>query len=133
METTLTHSWLHSPLPMTAPSPLSASARLGSKQLTADIFKQFILDEYDCRQVKSKAKDPKDEALNAETAKKGKRKDKHKIECHNCHKKGHYKSECWAKGSGNKGGGPKRGETAKDSATPAEAKEEQAEAWAAIE
>ena len=112
---------------------ISASARLGSTPLTAEIFEQFILDEYDHRQIRSKSKDPKDEALNAEAAKKGKRKDKRKVECHNCHKKGHYKSECWAKGGGDEGGGPKRNEAAKDNATPAEAKEDQAEAWAAIE
>ena len=113
-------------------SSISASARLGSTPLSSEIFERFILDEYDRRQVRDKSKEPKDEALSTETSKKGKGKDKRKIECHNCHKKGHYKSECWAKGGGNEGGGPKRGGSSKDTATPAEAKEEP-EAWAAME
>jgi len=111
---------------------ISASACLGSTPLTSEIFERFILDEFNRRQVRNKSKEPKDEALSAETSKKGKGKDKRKVKCHNCHKKGHYKSECWAKGGGDEGGGPKRGSSAKDSATLVEAKEEP-EAWAAME
>ena len=29
------------------------------------------------------------------------------MECFNCHKKGHKKAECWAKGGGKEGQGPK--------------------------
>ena len=29
------------------------------------------------------------------------------IECFNCHKKGHKKSDCWAKGGGKEGQGPR--------------------------
>ncbi|KAJ3509513.1 hypothetical protein NLJ89_g5184 [Agrocybe chaxingu] len=29
------------------------------------------------------------------------------IECHNCHKMGHYAKDCWAKGGGREGKGPK--------------------------
>ena len=38
---------------------------------------------------------------------------KKNIECHNCHKKGHYKSECWALGRGKEGQGPKQKEKGK--------------------
>ena len=34
--------------------------------------------------------------------------DRSKIECYNCHKKGHYKSECWAKGGDKEGQRPPR-------------------------
>jgi hypothetical protein len=32
---------------------------------------------------------------------------KSNIECYNCHKKGHMKANCWAKGGGKEGQGPK--------------------------
>ena len=50
----------------------------------------------------------KDEALTAETEIERRKNKRKNIECHNCHKKGHYKSQCWAKGGGDEGGGPRR-------------------------
>src|SRR5487761_336488 len=120
-------------------SSMSASACLGTKALTSEIFEQFILDEFERRQVRTKQPETKDEALAADSSKrqgkgKGKDKDRSKVECFNCHKTGHYKSECWAKGGGKEGQGPgpKWGKSASESAAPAEDKEEAA-AWAAIE
>jgi hypothetical protein len=49
--------------------------------------------------------------LSADSGKKGgkgKNKDKRQIECFHCHKMGHVKADCWAKGGGNEGGGPQR-------------------------
>jgi hypothetical protein len=43
-------------------------------------------------------------ALHAHGKDKGTNKDK---ECYNCNKKGHIKPECWAKGGGKEGQGPK--------------------------
>ncbi len=120
-------------------SSISASARLGSKTLTAEIFEQLVIDEYERRQVKDKHVESKDEALSADSSKKGgkgKGRDKKNVECYNCHKKGHFKSECWKKGSGDEGGGPQRGkgskDGAKDDAAPAEERQEP-EAWALME
>jgi hypothetical protein len=113
-----------------AVSSISASAHLSTVTLTAEIFEQLIIDEFECRQVKDKRSESKDEALYADSSKK-KGKDKRNVECFNCHKKGHYKSECWAKGGGEEGKGPKRGKNAKDKAAPAV--EDASEAWAAIE
>src|SRR5258708_15941173 len=44
-------------------------------------------------------------AATTEADKKAKKKE---VECFNCKKKGHYKSECWAKGGGKEGEGPKK-------------------------
>jgi len=73
---------------------ISVSMCLRVKDLTAEIFEQFILDEFEHRQVKDKLNNSKDEALTTESGKGGKGKDKCKVECYNCHKTGHYKSEC---------------------------------------
>ena len=100
--------------------------------LMAEIFKQLVINEYKCRKVKEKRDESKDEALTAALTKKSGKQDKWNVECFNCHKKGHYKSECWAKGGGNEGNGPKQGKGTKEDAAPAEEKTE-LEAWAAIE
>ena len=55
------------------------------------------------------AKPPKKDAAFSAQDQKGRkgnalRKD---AECHNCHKKGHFKADCWAKGSGKEGQGPR--------------------------
>ena len=73
---------------------------------------------------------------------------KKNVICHNCHKKGHYKSECWAPGGGKEGQGPKqkgkgkakteekKDEKKKEAATSAETKgkekEKVEEAWLAM-
>jgi len=79
-------------------SSISASACLGSKVLTAEIFKQFIIDGSEPHQVKNDRAKAQDEALTVDSGNgKGKdqRRDKCKVKCYNCHKTGHYKSECW--------------------------------------
>jgi len=117
-------------------SSMSTSVRLGTKVLTSEIFKQFILDESKHRQVKDKYAESHNEALAMESGSrkgKDKSKDKKKVECYNCHKTGHYKSKCWAKGSGKEGQGPRRGKGMKDDAALAKEKSEETEAWATIE
>jgi hypothetical protein len=58
------------------------------------------------------------------------------VKCYNCHKKGHYKADCWAEGGGKEGQGPKMKERAKGKAkemtaavAAKEKVEEKVEAW----
>jgi len=56
---------------------------------------------------------------------KGKSRDTSDKECYNCHKKGHLRSECWAKGGAKEGQGPK-GRKGKNRSNQARAKEAEA-------
>ena len=58
-------------------------------------------------------------------AEKGKKKN---VECFNCKKRGHYKSDCWAPGGGKEGQGPRDKEKPKDKASKASEKDKD-EAW----
>ena len=85
-------------------SSISTSVHLNSTKLTADIFEQFIINEYDRRQLVGKDSDSRDKALSAADLSKksqGKDKDKDKdkdkrklTECFNCHRLGHPRSKC---------------------------------------
>ena len=110
---------------------INSSARLGAVQLTSAIVQEIVLEEYERRAVSDSKKDSQDEAFAADAQKRKRR----NIECHNCHKKGHIKAECWAKGGGKEGQGPKRKGRAQEGTAAAEtaADESQLEAWAAIE
>jgi hypothetical protein len=115
---------------------ISISTCLGSKALMAEIFKQLILDKAEQQQVKDRYLENRDEAQATDTGKwkgKDKPKDKKKVECYNCRKIRHYKSECWAKGGGKEGQGPQWGRGAKDDAAPAVEQSEETKAWATIE
>jgi gag-polypeptide of LTR copia-type len=116
---------------------ISASNCLGVTTLMADIFEQYILDESKQCVIKNQRKDSKDEAFAADTKKdngkdtdKGKDKDKPK-QCSNCQKHSHVKADCWAKGGGKEGQGPKCSSAGKDNVAAADKK--QVEAWAAME
>ena len=74
---------------------------------------QTIIDEYDCRLTRSGAPKEKGgdvafyaEGNNNRGGKAGKKLNKD-MECFNCHKKGHKKADCWAKGGGKEGQGPR--------------------------
>jgi len=81
-----------------------------------------------------------DEAFAIDAWKKGKKCD---VECFNCKKKGHVRADCWVKGGGKEGLGPRRrGGRAKDGGAKGDAAAGAAqtgdqggdiEAWAAIE
>jgi hypothetical protein len=62
------------------------------------------------------------------------RQKKHDVECYNCHKRGHMKADCWAKGGGKEGQGPRRSDgAAARTSSSMSAQEADIEAWAAIE
>jgi hypothetical protein len=114
----------------TATSAMATTASLTNTTLTPDNVIRLITDEYDWHTLK-KPKDGQDEALGADAGKN--RRPKRDIECFNCKKRGHMRVDCWAKGGGKEGQGPKKRD--QDSAVSAEEKQQQPdlEAWAAIE
>jgi hypothetical protein len=86
-----------------------------STKLTSTKLIQLVLEEHKRRTVltsKQSADKTKDHALLASD-----KKDKKKIECFNCKKKGHKKADCWAKGGGKEGEGPSEGSKPKKKAT----------------
>ena len=99
-------------LPCSYNSYLSAiTTTLGTK-LNLDALMLSIIDEFNRRTVKSRqAKDKgKDAAFytgnGSRKTWKGGKGSKKDVECFNCHKKGHVKTDCWAKGGGKEGQGP---------------------------
>src|SRR5215472_10701665 len=66
------------------------------------------IDKYNRRMSKKGKGKDHDIALHAgEKPKKNDKKKDSNIECFNCHKKGHKKADCWSKGGGKEGQGPK--------------------------
>src|SRR5258708_25156225 len=116
---------------------IAASAEMSGTAVSSTIVVKLSMDEYNrCTLQSGKAQD---EAFTADSQKKKKGK-KRDVECENCHKKGHTKAQCWAKGGSNEGGGPKckgKDDDKKDGDKSAAAttKEQQPdiEAWAAID
>ena len=82
---------------------IAAAAELSGRAVSSAIVVKIATDEYDCRTLQNGK--TKDEAFATSPQKKGK---KHDVKCENCHKKGHTRAKCWAKGEGDEGGGPKR-------------------------
>jgi hypothetical protein len=103
---------------------ISHSTRLSGQPLTADALEAMILDEYTQREIKNQKSSSKDEAFAADTT-------KSKKQCSNCKKRGHLKADCWAKGSGKEGQGPRSKDKGKDSAAAAEDKD--VEAWTLVD
>ena len=114
---------------------LTTSCDVNNKDITPAIVIRIATNEHEKRKTR-KDNNKVDEALTAETEAE-KRRNKHRnIECHNCQKKGHYMSECWAKGGRNEGGGPwkprKNDMGTTDGATATATESPQDESWAAI-
>ena len=92
---------------------LYTSAYLGSKtdgtSLTSYELIAILLEEE--RRRKERSGDPRDVAMHGKFANKSDRSKKFgndpEKECYNCHKKGHMAKECWSKGGGKEGQGPK--------------------------
>jgi hypothetical protein len=124
-------------------SGIAAAAEISATTPTKATVTKLALDEYDRRTLGNDKS--QDQAFAADARKKGK---KHNVECFNCHKRGHMRADCWVKGSGKEGQGPRKNQGSKeggkkmDAATGAEQKEEKGkekekddeiEAWAAVE
>lgn len=115
-------------------SAMSTTAALTNTTLTPDMVIRLITDKFDrCTLKNGKSAEGQDEALTA-NATKGK-KSKKDIECFNCKKCGHMRSDCWAKGSGKEGQGPKKKGQQEGTASADQQGQQQPdlEAWAAIE
>ena len=84
---------------------LTSSCDVNDVDITPTAVTRAAIQEYEKRTLRKENKS-QDEAFAAAEA--NKNKSKRDVECFNCKRKGHYKSECWAKGGGNEGGGPKK-------------------------
>ena len=94
-------------------STITATLSILGKEVDPDALILSIIDEYDHRSVKNrqtKDKGKLDAAFFAGGSLKGGKggkRGKSDVECFNCHKKGHKKADCWAKGGGKEGQGPR--------------------------
>jgi gag-polypeptide of LTR copia-type len=94
-------------------SAITATASVLKQDLNPEDLIQAIIDEYDPCLTRSRALKEKslDIVFFAEgTNNRGRRarkKTDRDVECFNCHKKGHKKPDCWSKGGGKEGQGPR--------------------------
>jgi hypothetical protein len=113
---------------------ISAAAELSGAAVSSAIVVKIATDEYDRRTLGTeKSKDEAFAARSDSQKKKGKKRD---VECENCHKKGHTKEQCYAKGGGNEGGGPRRKSKKEGDKSNVAASSDQTpdiEAWAAVD
>lgn len=116
-------------------SMITANANMSSTPIASNTVICILTNEWDkCALKKTKPKLTQDKAFATDTQKNNKKKNKKDIECFNYHKKGHMKSDCWAKGGDKEGQGPKKKAGVKDNATMAAEKlANNIKAWAVIE
>ena len=125
-------------------SAVSATSSVLGTTISANTLMTTITDEYDCRLLNMKSGKKDDNVAfysNVGGSSKGQKGAKKDVECFNCHKKVHYKADCWAEGGRKEGEGPKskgKGKVKKVAATAAAAAavaekakvaEEKVEAW----
>jgi len=84
---------------------IAAATEMSNTTVSAAVVVKITTDEYDQRTLGTEK--GKDEAFTIDSQKKKKGKQRN-VECEHCHKKGHTKAECWAKGGSNEGGGPRQ-------------------------
>ena len=91
-------------------SAMSATSSVLGTTISANTLMTTITDEYDRRLLNMKSGKKDDNVAfysNVGGSLKGQKGAKKDVECFNCHKKGHYKADCWAEGGGKEGEGPK--------------------------
>ena len=101
-------------------SAISANARMNAKSITPNDLIQVITEEYEHRQLTGKlptkrggnsaltARSDNRRAGNSGTRKNSANSASADVECYNCHRKGHYKLDCWRRGGGKEGQKPQR-------------------------
>jgi hypothetical protein len=93
-------------------SAVNATSSVLGTTMSADELMLTVTEEYERRNLKNKTgkKDENTAFYSNDSTKdhKGGSSSKKNIKCHNCKKKGHYKSDCWAPGGGKEGQGPKQ-------------------------
>jgi transposase InsO family protein len=93
-------------------SAVNATSSVLGKTISADDLMLTVTEEYERRNLRNKTGKKGDDAAfysnDSGKGQKGGSSSKKNVECHNCHKKGHYKSECWAPGGGKEGQGPRQ-------------------------
>src|SRR6266404_3390892 len=87
----------------TTQSTINAAADMSGTDITPDRVIRLVSEEYD-RRARKNGKSGTEDAFAANVQ----NKDKHNVECYNCHKMGHYRSDCWAKGGDKEGQRPPR-------------------------
>ncbi|PPQ72520.1 hypothetical protein CVT25_004305 [Psilocybe cyanescens] len=101
-------------------STVNATSSVLSTTLTAENLMHTVTEEFDRRSLGSKGAKREenaaffsnDSAQGSGSGGRGRRfgagsSSRKNVECYNCKKKGHFKSECWAEGSGKASQGPK--------------------------
>ncbi len=119
-------------------SAISVATEMSGTTPTPAIVTKLATDEYDRRTLRGGKAQDEAFATVADARRRGKK----QVECFNCHKKGHVKADCWAKGGGKEGQGPRRrGGGARDGGAKGDAaagakqageKDANIEAWATI-
>ena len=92
-------------------SALNTTSSVLGTHLSADDLMLSITEEYERHALKSKGNKKEENAAYSNDANKGSKGGsslKQKGECHNCGKKGHWTRDCWEKGGGKEGQGPKQ-------------------------
>ena len=96
-------------------STVNATSSVLGKTISADNLMLTVTGEYEHQNLKNKTgKKDNNVAFYSNNSEKGEKggscvnSKKKNITYHSCHKKGHYKSECWAPGGGKEGQGPKQ-------------------------